>query len=147
MRTAPRIALALLGVMIGWSAIQHWTGGPELVLHYREVGLGEAGRFAIAALQSVAGLGLLIRRTQGVSALVFASVMVAIATRNAVSGAPIKMVQPALLALWAALPAGALLVLQRRRAGGQASSSEHVCTGGDSAHAPSPFGVDDRRGQ
>lgn len=115
MTTALRIVLALLGLVVTWSAIQHWIAAPELVEHYREVGLGKTGRLAIASLQTAAGLGLLIRRTQSVAALAFASVMVAIATRSAMSGAPIEMLQPALLALWAALPTGALLLLRRRK--------------------------------
>lgn len=120
MRTTFRIALALLGVVVGWSAIQHWVGEPELVRHYQEVGLGETGRFAIASLQTAAGLGLLVPVTQSGTAVIFASIMIAIATRNAMSAVPLKALLPALLALWAVLPAVALLVLPRHRARSEA---------------------------
>jgi hypothetical protein len=62
--TTLRLILTLLGLVIGWSAVQHWLGPPEIVEHYRSVGLGEAGRISIAGLQTAACLGLLFHRTQ-----------------------------------------------------------------------------------
>lgn len=109
-----RLILVLLGLVIGWSAIQHWLGAADLVDHYREVGLGEAGRLAVASLQSAACLGLLVRKTQMIAAFTLAAIMFAIAILHIVNGELLKVTLPFLLALLAALPAGALLGLQRR---------------------------------
>jgi hypothetical protein len=110
-----QLALGALGLALAWSAWEHWAAQPELVEHYRAVGLGEVGRIAVAAMQSTAAIALLVPRIQVVAALAFGSVMAAIALRNAMGTSTGSALLPMLMGLWALLPTAALLLLRRRR--------------------------------
>jgi phage-related protein len=105
MKTALRAALRLLGVVMGWSAIQHWLPSAALGEHYREVGIGEYGRITVAFMQSVAAVGLLVNQLQLAAAAILAAVMSVVAVRNAYVGEFAKTIEPLLIAAWAAVPA------------------------------------------
>ncbi len=112
-----RTALILLGTAMGWSALQHWFPSSEIVAHYNEVGFGERGRIVIAALQSLAAVGLLLPRQQSLAAVVLAAVMSTIAVRSALVGGLLKASTPLVIAIWAGLPALGLWKNHKRAPG------------------------------
>lgn len=112
MRVACRIALALLGCLMAWSAVEHWIGSDELRAHYTASVLGPGGLTAVAIAQSVAAGGLLWPRTQPVAGGTLAVVMlVAVGTHVRAGGIVPGVWLPAAVGAWALLPA---VVLARR---------------------------------
>ncbi len=116
MRLACRLALALLGGWMAWSAGVHWLGSDELRRHYAESVLGARGLPLVAAAQSVAAVGLLWPRSQAIAAFILAGVMlVAAATHLRAGSIDPRIWQPVTIAAWAAVPAALLLRDARRR--------------------------------
>lgn len=114
--TVMRALLLLLGLLMAWSALRHWTSGDELRDHYAASRLGVGGTVIVAGLQSIAALALLTPRLQRTGAWVLGAVMLVIAGMHLVApGTAARAALPLALATWAWGPAVVLQVLDRRR--------------------------------
>lgn len=112
-----RFVLAALGLVMAWSAAEHWSASPELRVHYAGSVLGPRGVWAVAAAQSLAAFGLLWPRFQPVAGLSLGTVMlIAAATHVHAGGVEPAAWSPLGVAAWAIAPALALLILSRRGA-------------------------------
>ena len=109
-----RVMLGLLGLFIGWSAVQHWIGSADLNQHYEATHLGESGRYVIALAQSTAAIFLLWPRFQASAGLILGTVLFAISLRQVgTAGVQPAFWEPFLVAVFAI--ASSVLLLQVKR--------------------------------
>ncbi|MBY0459856.1 MAG: DoxX family protein [Gemmataceae bacterium] len=117
MRVACRIALALLGGLMAYSAAEHWVGSDDLRAHYAASPLGSGGLVGVAVAQTLAAVGLLWPRTQPLAGCVLAVVMfVAASTHIRAAGADAGVWLPVAIGVWALVPSVVLIVRNRRGA-------------------------------
>ena len=108
-----RLVLMLLGVVMGVSAAEHWLADDDLRQHYEKVGFGAAGAPLVAALQTIAAVGLLWPRSQVTTAFVLAMFMLAALASHFIRGVSADTFVPCGILIWSVIPAGCLLRIRR----------------------------------
>ncbi len=111
------VMLGALGLYIGWSALQHWLGSPEMLQHYEATPLGARGQVWVAVAQTFAAVCLLWPRLQVLAGLILGTVLFAASIRQlVVAGLTSLFWQPFLLGAGAVTVALLLLRAKRRAA-------------------------------
>ena len=116
--------LGLIGLIIGYSALQHWFGGAPLREHYQSIPLGAGGQFIVAAAQSTAAVFLLWPKFQVLAGFILGSILLVISARSVViNGLQAAFWMPFILAVLAIFAAALLRHYKRRAMAAQAKHS------------------------